>query len=252
MKILFLGNNNNTFTIGCLQHLLALREKHEILVGVYSPVRGSLFRNLKKGIRRYGVLKTTRKILQVLAAKFFPRQKKDSALVRSVWQLLQTNGLNGFFVGSLKDDKSLSPLKSFRPDVIIVAGFSIILKTPVLSLPGKGCINLHPSLLPKYRGPEPFYWVLKNQEKETGITIHYMVEKIDAGDIIQQASFPILPGDNENTLMEKTIPLAGKLLKEVIQQIESDTIDRRLQNEADASYYSFPGSDQENVSDSSR
>ena len=251
MKILFLGNNNNTFTIGCLQHLLALREKHEILVGVYSPVRGSLIGNLKRRLKRYGILKTARKILQVLFVKIFLPQKKDTLVVRSVWQLLQASGVNGFFVGNLRDEESLTPVRTFQPDVIIVAGFSIILKAPVLSIPGKGCINLHPSLLPKYRGPEPFYWVLKNQEKETGITIHYMVEKIDAGDIIQQASFPIRPDDDESSLMEKSIPLAGKLLRNVIQQIESDTIDRRPQNEADASYYSFPRSDQGNESGSS-
>ncbi len=240
MKILFLGNNNNAFTIGCLEHLLALREEHQILVGVYSPASGSLLGNLKKGIKRYGLIKTTQKVFHVLSAKISPRQKKEAASGRSVWQLLQTNEVKGFWVGNLRDEASLSPLKSFQPDVIIVAGFSIILKAPVLSIPEKGCINLHPSLLPKYRGPEPFYWVLKNQEKETGITIHYMVEKIDAGDIIQQASFPIAPGDNENSLLEKTIPLAGKLLKKVVQQLDSDTIDRRPQNEADASYYSFP------------
>src|SRR5713226_7770003 len=93
-------------------------------------------------------------------------------------------------------------------DLIVVAGFARILKRALVDVPRLGCINVHPSLLPHYRGPEPFYWVLANLEKTTGVTIHHVDEGIDTGDIILQRELEIRPNETETMLIEaaKLVP----------------------------------------------
>jgi len=124
--------------------------------------------------------------------------------------------------------------------LIVVAAFARILKKTLIGVPRLGCINVHSSLLPRYRGPEPFYWVLVNRETRTGVTVHYVDEGIDSGDIILQRDLEILPNDTVTTLVDRCAGLAGELLCRAIPLLLTGKAPRIPQDPKLASYYSFP------------
>ena len=128
-------------------------------------------------------------------------------------------------------------IAELAPDVIFSFYYRDIVKKEILALPAKGCINLHGSLLPAYRGRCPVNWVLVNGESETGVTLHYMTPKADDGDIIAQRSIAITDDDTAKTLFEKTIGEAQTLLKETLPAILAGTAPRIPQDASKASYF---------------
>ncbi|MBN1688176.1 MAG: hypothetical protein JW893_03675 [Candidatus Omnitrophica bacterium] len=111
---------------------------------------------------------------------------------------------------------SVDLIKTLEPDLIIVATFAQIVPRQIINIPKFGIVNIHPSLLPKYRGPCPFYAVVKNKEKETGVSIHYLTEELDAGDILLQRSLPLSESDTENRVIQKTAVLAASMIPDLI------------------------------------
>ena len=116
----------------------------------------------------------------------------------------------------LSSDKGTALLQKHSPDLIIVATFKQILAQNVLSLPQLGVVNLHPSLLPRYRGPCPTNAALFNDEAVTGVTAHYVIEKVDEGNILFQRSIAIGEVDNDGQLRQKLANLAGEMIPELI------------------------------------
>jgi methionyl-tRNA formyltransferase len=130
-------------------------------------------------------------------------------------------------------------------DLIVVASFSRILRAPLIGLPRLGAINVHPSLLPRLRGPTPLYWALANGERVTGVNIHHLDAGIDTGDVIAQRELAIRPGETLRSLHARAVALAAALLRETLPRLADRTAPRIPQDESLASYYSFPppGSD---------
>jgi methionyl-tRNA formyltransferase len=116
----------------------------------------------------------------------------------------------------VNSDEGIDLLKKHSPDLIIVATFKQILKERILGLPSLGVVNVHPSLLPKYRGACPTNAVLDNDEKVTGVTFHYVTEELDNGDILLQRALPISETDNDGQLRQKLAQLAGRLIPELV------------------------------------
>lgn len=139
----------------------------------------------------------------------------------------------------LKAETTYQLIKKLSPDLIVVSSFNQIVLKAIISIPKLGVINIHPSLLPKYRGPTPTIWVLLNGERETGVTIHFIEdEKIDSGRIIQQARLKISSSDTDGLLRQKLAVLSEKVLKEALYLIQ--TKDRKIfspQKESEATYY---------------
>ncbi|MFH1684469.1 MAG: methionyl-tRNA formyltransferase, partial [Candidatus Margulisiibacteriota bacterium] len=125
-------------------------------------------------------------------------------------------------------------LESLRPDVIVVVAYGKILPKEIIDIPKYGCINVHASLLPKYRGAAPMQWALLNGEKETGITIMKIDELLDTGDIILQEKVKISEDDNSITLSQKLFAAGGKLLIKALKQIENGEVKYTQQNDAQA------------------
>jgi methionyl-tRNA formyltransferase len=137
--------------------------------------------------------------------------------------------------------QTVNRIRELEPDLIAIAAFSRILKTEVINLPARACINAHPSLLPKYRGPVPYRWVLRYGENTTGVTIHHVTPQIDAGDIILQREIPIARDETERSLIEKTLPVAAASLVKAIGLIAEETARRVPQDELAASYFTYHG-----------
>ena len=149
--------------------------------------------------------------------KILPTPIKKVALDKGL-EVLQPENIN--------DKESLKKLKGFNPDIILVVAYGQILSSHILSIPKIGCINIHGSLLPKYRGAAPINRAIINGEKETGITFMFMNEKVDAGDIIFQEKMDILPNETCGELYYRLSALSAESLSELLEKIKSRKIDR--------------------------
>jgi len=132
--------------------------------------------------------------------------------------------------------------QTVQPDLIVSIAASQIFRSAVLQVPTHGCINLHSAPLPRYQGMMPNFWAMVNGEKETAVTVHYMVEKLDAGDIIIQRSVPIYPNDSLHDLMVRSKQFGVQAVLEAISQIEQGTTSPRPLDTTQATYFSFPKS----------
>ena len=124
---------------------------------------------------------------------------------------------------TLRDGTALAVLKELDPELIVVAAYGRFLPDEILALPAKGCINVHSSLLPKYRGSAPINWAILNGEAETGVTIQRMAHDMDAGDIILQQYTPIGETETAGMLYGRLAELGGKLVTEAVAQIKAGT-----------------------------
>ncbi|MCD7919322.1 MAG: methionyl-tRNA formyltransferase [Clostridiales bacterium] len=137
---------------------------------------------------------------------------------------------------TLRDGDVQQTLAALAPELIVVAAYGKILPKEVLALPPYGCINVHSSLLPKYRGAAPINWAVINGETETGVTIMYMAETLDTGDIISQTATPIDPDESVETLHDRLAELGGALLGETVRAIAAGTATRTPQDETKQTY----------------
>ena len=135
-----------------------------------------------------------------------------------------------------RDEEFIEELKNLNPDVIVVVAYGQILPESILNIPKYGCINVHGSVLPKYRGAAPINWVIINGEQKTGVTTMYMNEGLDTGDIILQSEFAlsdeITAGELHDIMMEQ----GGELLVETIDKIKNNCAPRIPQNDEESSY----------------
>ncbi|WP_371370924.1 methionyl-tRNA formyltransferase [Sporomusa aerivorans] len=137
---------------------------------------------------------------------------------------------------SIKDDACYEQLAALQPDIIVVVAFGQILPKKILELPSFGCINVHASLLPKYRGSAPIHWAIINGETSTGITTMYMDIGMDTGDMILTAETPILASDTTGTLHDRLKELGATVLSDTLREIAAEKAPRLPQNEAQATY----------------
>ena len=136
----------------------------------------------------------------------------------------------------LRQPEAMAQLQAWAPDVIVVAAFGQILRPAVLELPRFGCVNVHASLLPRWRGAAPINAALLNGDAETGITIMRMDAGVDTGPTLSQRSLPIQPDDNAGSLSERLAALGGELLLETLPAYLSSELPPQPQEDAGATY----------------
>lgn len=131
---------------------------------------------------------------------------------------------------------SLDQLKYLKPDLFIVAAYGQILSKAILELPSQGCLNVHASLLPKYRGAAPIHAAIRDGEKETGVTIMWMDEGLDTGDILSQASTAIRAHDNAEIVHDRLAQLGGSEIIKALALVRAGTAPHIKQDETKSSY----------------
>lgn len=129
----------------------------------------------------------------------------------------------------LRDGTALAQIQELAPELIVVAAYGRILPDDILDYPAKGCINVHSSLLPAYRGAAPINWAILNGDQETGVTIMHMATELDAGDIISQAATPISKTETAQELTARLAELGAELLVKTVANIEAGTATRTPQ-----------------------
>ncbi|MGB8347932.1 MAG: methionyl-tRNA formyltransferase [Ktedonobacteraceae bacterium] len=143
-------------------------------------------------------------------------------------------------VRRLADPLVVATLAALDPDLICVACFPLRLPRAVLDIPRFGCLNVHPSLLPDNRGPSPLFWVFRLGYARAGVTIHFMDEGFDMGDIVMQEAFPIPEGIGYLKLEAQCAVLGGKLLERSVWEVYIGRAQPVPQDEAQSSYHSYP------------
>ncbi|WP_088105046.1 methionyl-tRNA formyltransferase [Halalkalibacter urbisdiaboli] len=136
----------------------------------------------------------------------------------------------------IRESDEIEHVLSHKPDLIVTAAFGQILPKELLDYPKYGCINVHASLLPKYRGGAPIHQAIIDGQQESGVTIMYMVEKLDAGDMISQVSVPIEERDHVGTLHDKLSEAGATLLMETIPKLLDGTASPVKQNENEVTF----------------
>tara|TARA_B100002003_G_scaffold249964_1_gene287697 strand:+ start:1036 stop:1650 length:615 start_codon:yes stop_codon:yes gene_type:complete len=170
-------------------------------------------------------------------------QYKENVLdvwYNSVYDYSYENGYKIVKQESLLFDKLQKYIAELKIDLLVTHAFMKILPSEVFNVPKYGSINIHPSLLPKYRGPSPTYWVLKNKEKETGLTCHFIDEGADTGDIISQSKAIVQPDDTIDSIIEKQKLTLNDLVDDSIEKIVDPTFRPKPQNKKLSSYDSRP------------
>ena len=200
MKIVFMGTPD--FAVNALEELI--RAEYEILCVVTQPDK--------------------------------PKGRGKQLQVSAVKECALRHGLPIFQPVKVKEREAVEYLKELKADIFVVAAFGQILSKEILELPTYGCINIHGSLLPKYRGAAPIQWAILNGEKETGITIMQMNEGLDTGDMLTKCVVPIEDSDTGESLFDKMADCGAKLLLETLPLIKEGKITAIKQDEEESSY----------------
>ncbi|MDM8529450.1 formyltransferase family protein [Anaerolineales bacterium HSG24] len=141
---------------------------------------------------------------------------------------------------NMNQPQTLQQIKAWQPDVVLSVYLNQLIKTDLLDIPTQGTLNIHPALLPRHRGLFPYFWVIAQGDAETGVTIHWVDEKFDTGDILLQEKITVDPSDTITTLSYKSALLGADMLVKAVQMITAGTPPHLSQNEADASYHTWP------------
>lgn len=165
-----------------------------------------------------------------------PKGRGKKMMAPPVKELAAQYDIPVFQPERVRNPEFIEILRSIAPDLIVVIAFGQILPKEILDIPNYGCINVHGSLLPKYRGAAPIQWAIINGEKVTGVTTMFMDEGMDTGDMILKKEIPIEPEYTAGDLHDIMAPIGAELLKETLDELIRGNIKREKQDENEATY----------------
>lgn len=166
-----------------------------------------------------------------------PKGRGMKLAASEVKQAALDAGLPVFQPENFREEETVEQLRALRPDVCAVVAYGRILPQKVLDCPGLGCINIHASLLPKYRGSAPCQWAVLNGERETGVTAMYLCREMDAGDIIDVSKTPLDENETAGALLDRLAVLGADLLSKTLSRFASgERVAGTAQNAAEASF----------------
>lgn len=172
----------------------------------------------------------------VITGEDKPRGRGNVMTPTAVKAIALENNIPVHTPKTLRDEAFADLLSQYNPDIIVVVAYGKILPKNVIDYPRLGCVNLHVSLLPKYRGAAPMQRAIMEGESETGVTVMYMAEGLDTGDIISVEKFPILPTDDFEAIHDRSAEVGAVLLSKTIEEIYNGTATRTVQDDSLACY----------------
>ena len=165
-----------------------------------------------------------------------PRGRGKEVKMTPVKVCAKAHGIPVFQPVKIKEPEAVETLRTYGADIFVVAAFGQILSEDILNIPKYGCVCIHASLLPKYRGAGPIQWAIINGEKKTGVTIMQMDRGVDTGDMLMKAEVEITPKETGDSLHDKLAAAGAKLIVEVLPKIESGDVTPVKQNDAESCY----------------
>ncbi len=200
MRVIFMGTPD--FAVGTLEAIVAAG--HEVVLAVTQPDK--------------------------------PKGRGKAVQYPPVKEAALKHGIEVYQPKRIREPECIAFLKQFDPDIMIVAAFGQILTKEILEMPKYGCVNVHASLLPKYRGAAPIQWAVINGDKVTGVTTMRMDVGIDTGDMIDTAEIELTEDETGGSLFKRLTDAGAKLCVETMEKIEAGTAVYRKQNEAEATH----------------
>ena len=201
---------------------------------------GEMFTNLIAG-----TLDANCEIVGVLRnemTKYNPvvRKFKDTFMPSVDYSYIKSYNLPEIHSRSVNSKKFKTELLKLNPDIILVGSWGEKISKEIYDIPTIATINAHPSLLPKYRGPNPYFWVIKNQEQMSGVSFHLVDGDFDTGAILAQEEIKIFSSDTGKSLKDRTVLTARGVVCELLKDLSEDIIIPLTQSEEKSTYYSYP------------
>ena len=165
-----------------------------------------------------------------------PKNRGMKLAISPVKEVALAHDLPVYQPENFREEATVEQLRQLQPDVVAVVAYGRILPQKVLDIPTKGCINIHASLLPAYRGSAPYQWAVLNGEKVTGVTAMYLCREMDAGDIIDAVQTPIEPNETAGELLDRLAVLGAQLLEKTLDAMAAGEVQRTRQDEALVTY----------------
>jgi len=159
---------------------------------------------------------------------------------RSIARVCERHGVPCESIRDVNDPLFLERLRMLGTELVVSVSCPQIFKRPLIDLPERGCLNVHGALLPEYRGIMPSFWMLANDEKRAGVSIFFVNEDVDAGELCGQRTFEIRPGETLDAFLRRSKTVAAELLLDVLEEVEQSTVSRTPLDLSAGSYYSWP------------
>ena len=177
---------------------------------------------------------------EMIKYSFLSRKIKDTFNPSKDYSYIKSYNLHEISANSVNSAKFKKELLKLNPDIILVGSWGEKISKEIYDLPKIATINAHPSLLPKYRGPNPYFWTIRNMEQSSGVTFHLVDDGYDTGSILAQEEVKIFPSDTGKSLKERIVLTARGTVFELLSALREDIIIPLKQNEEKSSYYSYP------------
>lgn len=245
LNILFITQDDPFYVrIFFEEFLKNCKRPSEIKGVVIAPAMGkkSFGRLLSQMYGFYGPVDFTRVGLKYVACK---AAAASAGLLRikstgTLKGLCESYGIPVINASNINSDEFLREIALLRLDLVISVAAPQIFKEKLISLPSKGCINIHNSKLPKYRGMLPNFWQMYHGEKTVGTTVHYINAGLDDGDILVQKETPIVPGESLDSLIRKTKKFGASVMMEAIDGIRKGNLKPKPNAKENSTYFTFP------------
>lgn len=236
VKIVFLTTDDPLYLPAFFDRVLAVRRAQTALVAVVPPLYGKQTHRQAawRYLRTFGPRDTARLAARTVRAK---------AAGRSIKAACRRHAVEYAFVRDVNDPHFLDRLSLLGTDTVVSVSCPQIFRRPLIELPAKGCLNIHGAILPEYRGIMPSFWMLANRERRAGVSIYFVNEQIDAGDLCAQRVFDVLPRETLDEFLVRSKAIAADLLLEVLDSVEHETVQATPLDLAVGSYYSWPDRD---------
>jgi methionyl-tRNA formyltransferase len=233
MKLVFLTADDPIYLPSFFEHVLDERADDTVSVCIVPPLYKGQRRSQAavRYYRTFGARATVQLARRILAARLRGR---------SIAAVAERRGVDSRDVDDVNAPAFLDWLRATDVDLVISVSCPQIFRRPLLELPARGALNIHGAVLPNYRGVMPSFWMLANGERDAGVSIYFMNEQIDAGDLCAQRVFGIDPGESLHSFLIRSKAVAAELLLDVVKQMEEGTIARQPLNLSEGSYYSWP------------
>ena len=233
MKAIYLTTDDPIYLPAFYERVLSGAPGHAQAVFVVPPLyrKQSPTAAALRYARTFGWLDAARLTARVLGTRLRGQ---------SIVQTCRRHGVLCEEIADVNAPEFLARLRSLAPDVLISVSCPQIFQRPLIELAPRGVLNVHGAILPQYRGVLPSFWMLANGERQAGVSIYFVNEKIDAGDRCGLTVFDITEGDTLDSFLRRSKRIAAELLLGVLPKVETGTAPREPLNLAEGSYYSWP------------
>ncbi len=233
MRIVFLAADDPLYLPAFFETVLRERARDTVEVDLVPP----LYRSQTAGsaalryARTFGFADAARLAWRIAAARIAGQ---------SIATVCRAAGVACRDVPDVHAPVNLDRLRAALPDLLVSVSSPQIFRAPLLALPALGTLNVHGAMLPRYRGVLPAFWMLANGERQAGVSIHFMNEDLDSGDLCGQEAFDVLPAESLDAFLRRSKAVAAQLLLRTLTAIEEGTVTRRPLDVSGGSYYSWP------------